>query len=181
MHLKSRQPLFLDDQDKNNPHIYLQALARSLHLRSMEAIAIQQLAHEIKEKNPNVPTFIAGDLNDTAQSVTTQLICGCYPPYKSDPMIQKVFWKRRFHCLSDEITRKSNFPASYTHIFDGHYENLDHILASDHIHPKNPTATGKLLYLQYFTDHLIDHSQKGIYLPRKASDHGQIVASIELF
>ena len=181
VHLKSRQPLFLDEQDKNEPHTYLQGLARSLHLRSLEAISIQHLANTVRENDPTSPIFIAGDLNDTSQSVTTQLLCGCYPPYNSELTVQRKFWSRRFHCLNDEISKKSNFLGMYTHIFDGHYECLDHILASDHIHPKNPNAIGKLVYLQYFTDHLIDHSQKGIYLPKGASDHGQVVAHIQLY
>ena len=100
VHLKSRQPLFLEDQDKNEPHIYLQALARSLHLRSLEAIAIQHLAHETRKSDPSTPIFIAGDLNDTSQSVTTQLLCGCYPPYNSELSIQRKFWNRRFHFSS---------------------------------------------------------------------------------
>ena len=181
VHLKSRQPLFWEHENKEDPHNYLQALARSLHLRSTEAIAIQHLVHQCIEKEGSTPIFIAGDLNDTSQAVTTQLLCGSFPPYNSEYAIQQKFWKRRLHCLADEVSKKSFFVDNYTHIFSGHYECLDHILASEHIHSKNPNATGKLIYLRYFTDHLIDNSQKGIYLPKHASDHGQVVATIELF
>ena len=75
-------------------------------------------------------------------------------------------------------SRKNIFRNVHAY-FDGHYECLDHILASDHIHPKNPNAIGKLVYLQYFTDHLIDHSQR--HLSPRASDQNRVVAHIQLY
>ena len=91
VHLKSRQPLF-GQSNKEDPHTYLQGLARSLHLRNTEAIAIQHLVHQCREKDDKIPIFIAGDLNDTeSQSVTTQLLCGCFPPYNWQCAIQQIF------------------------------------------------------------------------------------------
>ncbi len=176
VHLKSKQPLLTETADPFDPLSITQGLARSLHLRSIEAMAIRQLVLNILPE----PVIVIGDLNDVSQSVTTQMICGPTPPYGASKEQRAQFLTHRLHSASDELIRRSLRNATYTHIYDGIYEKIDHILVSDHFSPNNKQALGKTLYVQSYNDHLIDHTLKGAFIDKSVSDHGQLVATLEI-
>lgn len=176
VHLKSKQPLLTDDSDPFDPIAITQGLARSLRLRSVEAMAIRQLVLNVLPE----PVIVLGDLNDGPHSVTTQIICGPHPPYGSDKEQEAQFLKSRLHSVSHTLTQRSLRDVTYTHIYDGIYENIDHILISDHFSQNNNQALGEILYVRFLNDHLIDHMLKGAPANKHASDHGQLVATLEL-
>lgn len=70
--------------------------------------------------------------------------------------------------------------VSYTHIFNGHYENLDHILVSQEFFGRNPEHIGGVANVRYFNDHLFDSRLRNDDRDRIVSDHAQLVAEIRL-
>jgi endonuclease/exonuclease/phosphatase family metal-dependent hydrolase len=76
--------------------------------------------------------------------------------------------------------RRTGRDVSYTHIFNGHYENLDHILVSQEFYERNPQRIAEVMNLRYFNDHLIDSQLSNDRRDRTVSDHAQLVAEIRL-
>ena len=173
IHLKSKRPLFVDNEDNGDLMNIAKATARSLRCRTAEALAIRQLVISDMSK----PTIIVGDFNDTATSVTTSIILGPKPWYRMSNQEKKKAWKARFKSVSDDHLRRSLRNTIYTHIHNGYYESIDHIVYSDHFSRKNPKRIGKSAYLQFFNDHLIDQSQRHVRMDQETSDHGQLVAT----
>jgi len=169
VHLKSKRALFVNE----NPYDIIevsQGIARSLRLRSQEAIALRQLLC----LEPDIPTVVVGDFNDTAYSVTTQLICGAYPPFDASPEVAQRFTQAQLQSVHEYVQRKSIRDIHYTYYFNGLYETVDHIFTSKHFLP----PTGDIIALRSYTDHLIDRANE--VQPKHTSDHGQIVALLSL-
>ena len=169
VHLKSKRPLLIDE-DPLDVEGVCTGLARSLRLRAQEAIGLRHLI----QKRIDLPTIVMGDFNDTAGSVTSQIIRG--PHLHSDhpeEIIQK-FTQSRLDNTHDIARRRSSQDMHYTYVFNGHYETVDHIFISNHFrYPK-----GKLIHYQTYTDHLLD--RKSASQPVHTSDHGQVVATLAL-
>ena len=68
----------------------------------------------------------------------------------------------------------------YTHIHNGHFESLDHILVSQEMVRENPNNIGKVVYVRIFNDHIIDETFSDRSVNCWESDHAQVVAVIEL-
>ena len=177
LHLKSKLPEYVDNESNTDLLAQAKATARSLNIRATEAVAIRTLvlAHN------HLPTILVGDLNDSSHSVTTSILKGPKPRRDFPKDTQQVFWSNRFIAANDMMHRRTRQDVSFTYIYDGYYQNIDQILLSNHFHPASVHPFGKLVYLQHFNDHLIDRS---LGFPNKtpgASDHGQIVAHLEIF
>jgi predicted extracellular nuclease len=72
-------------------------------------------------------------------------------------------------------------PATgYTHIHNGHFESLDHVLVSQEFVGQNPRHVGAVEYVSVLNDHLIDETLSDDKIPRWQSDHGQVVVTIKL-
>ena len=177
LHLKSQRPEFLDGDDEADLLTHAKAIGRSLQIRSQETVAIRHLMLQ----HNNIPTVIVGDLNDSARSVTSQILMGPKPFWGDSPEKKDRFWRNRFFCASDEMRRRSSHDVAFTYIHDGHYETIDQVLLSDHFHYRSPNYVGRLVYVQFFNDHLIDRSVGRIPKPPGSSDHGQVVAHIRFF
>lgn len=173
IHLKSKRPLFVDGERSKNLNHIAQATARSLRCRTAEALAIRKLAITDLSK----PTLIIGDFNDTATSVTTNIILGPKPRHGLPHEEKQLFWRSKFTSVSDDHLKRSLRDTTYTHIHNGYYESIDHIVYSDHFSRKNQRKIGKSVYLHFFNDHVIDQSQGRVRMSRETSDHGQLVAT----
>ena len=176
LHLKSKLPDFLEHETKTDLLLYAKATARSLNIRTTEALAIRSLVL----KHNHLPTIIIGDLNDSSNSVTTKILMGPKPPRYISLEEQQHFWSNRFFAANETMNRRARQDVSFTYIYDGHYQNIDQILLSNHFHSNSSTPVGKLMYLQQFNDHLIDRSLGFLKQTAGASDHGQIVAYLEI-
>jgi endonuclease/exonuclease/phosphatase family metal-dependent hydrolase len=140
-------------------------------LRCQEAIALRHLINQDLE----IPTIVVGDFNDTAHSVTAQIILGPYLHSKAPKEVLEKFIRARLENTHDFARRRSLHGVHYTYIFNGQYETVDHIFVSQHF--RKPT--GRIVQYQTFTDHLIDRAE-GMQ-PIHTSDHGQVVATLSLF
>ena len=175
---------------------------RSLLVRALEAAALRALVLEELKRHPERPVFILGDLNDSPRSQTTEITAGLTQPQiflEGDrasglfEQMESIGADMALYSAYHLQTQRTHRDVYYTHIFDGHYDILDHVLVSSHFVPlwardgKGSTNIGKVGTLRVFNDHLLNaeiddlHAQKvGKYLHTR-SDHGQVTARIDWF
>ena len=170
VHLKSKRALMVDEDPLEIEGV-CKGLARSLRLRAQEAIGIRNIIQQRIE----IPTIVMGDFNDTAGSVTSQIIRGPYLHSDHPKEIIEKFAQSRLSNTHEIARRRSSQDMNYTYVFNGQYETVDHIFVSNHFRHPN----GKIVHYQTYTDHLMD--RKDSMQPVHTSDHGQVVATLDLF
>jgi len=178
-HLKSKRPDIVDEADPHDFYERSLGKARSLIRRAAEGVAFRYLL--LNELIHSQTAVIAvGDFNDSATAVTTEIISGS-PPLRFLPHeIKKKIWDVLLYNVKDEQIRRSTRDVYYTHIHNGHYESLDHILVSQEFLKANNDGLGWVEYVKVLNDHLIDDTLSSEKIPEWKSDHGQVVATIVL-
>ncbi|WP_437328680.1 endonuclease/exonuclease/phosphatase family protein [Sorangium sp. So ce381] len=181
-HLKSKRPLLLEREtgDEKNPIVTAAGSARSLIVRAAESIALRKLIVDATQDNQK-PVILFGDLNDDLSAVTTQIIAGEEPFRFARLEDKKVEWDRLLYSVHDLEEQESYRDVSYTHIFNGRYELLDHIFVSQEFFHRNPDRIATVRNTRIFNDHLQDERRavnpgRG---PSRRSDHGIPVTEIE--
>ncbi len=178
-HLKSKRPIYKDSEDRENPiHRALGSL-RAQVIRSLEATALRARIVNDIEKNRQ-PLIMLGDLNDTVESTSTQIIAGQAPHFRWPAKIKRMYWDVLLYSTNTIQTRQDLKDFSYTHIHHGQRDVLDHILVSQEFYHRNSKRIGKVTYQHIFNDHLFDWSLTDRSPNRVMSDHGVPVAEIEL-
>lgn len=178
-HLKSKRPIYKEDEDRENPiHRALGSL-RAQVIRSLEASALRSRIVKDIEKNRQ-PLIVLGDLNDTVESTSTQIIAGQAPHYRWPAKIKRMYWDVLLYSTNTIQTRQDLKDFSYTHIHHGQRDVLDHILVSQEFYHRNSKRLGKVTYQHIFNDHLFDWSLTEREPSRVMSDHGIPVAEIVL-
>jgi len=179
-HLKSKRPLIPNDvEDRHDPIEISKGQARSLLLRASEANALRMILME-ELQHRTKPVIVLGDLNDTHTSVTTQIISGQSPPRHWPLRHKKKLWDILLYHTKDIQARQSSSDVYYTHIYNGYYESLDHIMVSEELVKENPKRIGRVIFVRTFNDHIIDETLSEEHIDCWKSDHAQVVASIEL-
>ena len=178
-HLKSKRPLIPDGVDRQDPREISKGQARSLLLRAAEANAFRTILMDTLEHRAD-PVITLGDLNDTHTSVTTRIISGQAPPRYWNKARKKRVWDTLLYHVKDIQARQSSRDVYYTHIHNGHYESLDHIMVSQELVRENPDRLGKVVYVRAFNDHIVDDTLMADGVELWESDHAQVVATIEL-
>ena len=178
-HLKSKRPIYKVGEDRENPiHRALGSL-RSQVIRSIEATALRARIVQDIEKNRQ-PLIMLGDLNDTVESTSTQIIAGQAPHFRWPTKIKGMYWDVLLYSTNTIQTRQDLKDFSYTNIHHGQRNVLDHILVSQEFYHRNSKRLGKVTYQHIFNDHLFDWSLTEREPSRVMSDHGVPVAEIEL-
>lgn len=178
-HLKSKRPIYKENEDRENPiHRALGSL-RAQMIRSLEATALRARIVSDIEKNRQ-PLIMLGDLNDTVDSTSTQIIAGQAPHFRWPAKIKRMYWDVLLYSTNTIQTRQDLKDFSYTHIHHGQRDVLDHILVSQEFYHRNSKRIGKVTYQHIFNDHLFDWSLTDREPSRVMSDHGVPVAEIEL-
>lgn len=179
VHLKSKRPMLHDNEDRDNPMDVAKAKARSLFLRAAEATALRSLLMQTLQ-NKKLPVVLLGDVNDTGLSVTTKIVSG-EPPHRRLPFdVKKRLWDVLLYHVKDIQARKSYSDFYYTHIHNGHFESLDHIMVSEELVAENPKHLAKIGYVTIMNDHLIDRTLTNQKPRRWKSDHGLVTTTVEL-
>jgi hypothetical protein len=180
-HLKSKRPIIAPQTPENDPREEALGKARALIRRAAEAAALRFLLLQ-EMTGTTQPVIVLGDLNDAARAVTTDIIMGDSPSrfWPSDPDVRKAYWDRLLYSAHELAARRAGRDVSYTHIFNGLYDNLDHILVSQEFYERNPQRIADVMNLRYFNDHLFDSQLSDDRRDRIVSDHGQLVAEIRL-
>lgn len=182
VHLKSKRPLFpqgFSAEQQRQPLQEALGKTRSLILRAAEAVALRGLL--LRElRDTNAPVIVVGDTNDGATAVTSEIFTGS-PPFKKFPSeLKKPIWDVLLYNVKDIQSRQSYHDVYYTHIFNGHYEALDHIFISQEFFRSNPAHLGYVENVRVLNDHLLDETLTNDEVPKWQSDHGQVVAKIIL-
>ncbi len=179
VHLKSKRAIFAEGVDRQDPIEKAKGEARSLMLRAGEAIALRVLLMEVLQDR-NYPVIVLGDMNDGGAAVTSQIISGEVPQRRLEPDRKRKLWDILLYHVRDIQARQSYGDFYYTHIHNGHYQSLDHIMVSQEFVTQNPDRVGRVAYVAVLNDHLIDETLSHEAAPNWQSDHGQVVASIEI-
>lgn len=182
LHLKSKRAILTEDFDRDTASYseLAKGSVRSLIRRGIEACGIRQILSEEIDKDEAKPIFILGDLNDNDTAVTSQAILGEEPFRNLAPEEKIKRWRHVFQNCRDVQARKSIGNCQYTYIHNGHYESLDNIFVSDHFSDLNAHRIGRIIDVRHYNDHVIDDKTSMDRKPIHVSDHGQIVANIEL-
>jgi predicted extracellular nuclease len=179
VHLKSKNPMISEGADRHDPLERALGKARSLVRRAAEATAVRCLLLD-RLKGTDDPVLILGDINDTGRAVTSEIMAGS-PPWRTLPhKVKEKVWDVLLYNAKDIQARQSYRDVYYTHIHNGHYESLDHILVSQEFVRQNPDHIGIVEYVRVYNDHLVDDTLTNDKIPRWKSDHGQVAVTIRL-
>lgn len=181
VHLKSKRPIVDVTIPQHDPREEALGKARSLIRRTAEAVALRFLVLDEVVANSR-PTIVLGDLNDGPRAVSTEIVGGDLPSrfWPRGPEARQAYWDRALYSAHELQARNIGRDVGYSHIFNSHYENLDHILVSQEFYDRNPNRLGELADLRHFNDHLVDNQLSNDRPDRTASDHAQLVAEIDL-
>ncbi len=166
--------------------------------RMAEAWVLRRaVVEELKKGNP---VMVLGDFNDGEHAVSTEIITGEVPfrnyswmlrhdaetandrySKEENIRIKEDVDRVRLHSAERLFVRKSARDMVYTSAFGGNFESIDQIFLSRHFHPDTPNPLGGMQYFSVFNDHLTDGSHPEAPYNKLASDHGQIMAHMELF
>jgi endonuclease/exonuclease/phosphatase family metal-dependent hydrolase len=165
-HLKSKMPDYRIDTPGAHPDQVGIAMLRSMIRRGTDALGLRYLLSECN-RDKRLPTVVMGDFNDVATAIPTQMVMGLgkYPLDGAD--------ERLFDSYRIQSRRDPSRDVGYTHMHDGIYETIDHILVSADFNAALPNAIGEVTDVIYLNDHMV------LKQPH-ASDHGQVVARISL-
>ena len=178
-HLKSKRPKYPRGSragQEQNFQFYERAQGnfRSLALRAGEALALRRAVLD-KLVGSDAPVFVLGDLNDEMGAVTTEMVTGEMPFRAWSFDVKQRYWDVELYSAVRSHLRRTEESSIYTHIFNGHYGTLDHVLISQEFYFRNPGRIGDVHFVEVFNDHLIDNSVVGAPSQGEASDHGQVV------
>ncbi|AHC99673.1 endonuclease/exonuclease/phosphatase family protein [Leisingera methylohalidivorans] len=145
------------------------------------------------------PVMVLGDFNDGEHAVSSEIISGEAPfknyawmlrhdarhggdrySEKEDTQIREAIDRVRLRSAEKMFLKKSLRDVVYTTAFNGVHESIDQIYMSRHFDPAWSGALGGMQYYSVFNDHLTDGSHPEAPYNKLASDHGQIMAHIEL-
>lgn len=179
VHLKSKRPALESGETRENPVDVAIGQARSLIRRAAEAAALRQILMETLQDRKQ-PVVLLGDVNDSGLAVTTRLISG-EPPHRRYPQeVKQRIWDVLLYHVRDIKARRSYADVYYTHLHNGHYEALDHIMVSQELVQENPLRIGRIGQVRLFNDHLVDETVANGRIKPWQSDHGQVIATVEL-
>ncbi|RLJ51617.1 endonuclease/exonuclease/phosphatase family protein [Litoreibacter meonggei] len=170
---------------------------RAATRRMAEAWVLRQLV--VEEINKGNPVIVLGDLNDSDNAVSSEIIAG-ERPFKNYAWMRRHDAKKANDRYSDEeneiiqekikavrlesceklFVRKSLRDMVYTSAFGGVFESIDQILLSRHF-TGGTNQIGEMSYFSVFNDHLTDGSHDEAPYNKLASDHGQIMAHLRLW
>jgi endonuclease/exonuclease/phosphatase family metal-dependent hydrolase len=175
VHLKSKRPKFLQNtageviEDRDDPAVVARATLRSLVMRAAECAALRLLVHT-RLVRTREPLVLMGDLNDSPQAVTTQMVAAT----------QAIAYDRAardvalFHANDVQSEATIRRDVAYSHLYQGLPDVLDQIWVSEEFVAASRFSIGDLRRVEYFNDHL--HEGRD----RVRSDHGLVRALVLL-
>lgn len=183
VHLKSRRPEFAPGEDQADLASAARGQLRALLMRAAEAAALRQLVVEAT-RDAAEPAIVAGDFNDEANAVTTQIVADT--SWQADH--QEARAHRLFNALDvvDHAHLSRARDVAYTILHGGSPERIDHVLVSEAFVPASARTLGRVAAVQVLNDHLSERrqcrsrpAQNGLDLGRVLSDHAAVCVSIE--
>ncbi|MEO1345143.1 MAG: endonuclease/exonuclease/phosphatase family protein [Pseudomonadota bacterium] len=170
---------------------------RSAVRRMAEAWVLRRAV--VEELMLGHPVMVLGDFNDGEHSVSSEIISGETPfrnyawmlrhdaetdsdrySKEENDQITRDIERVRLYSAEKLFIRKSTRDTVYTAAFGGNFQSIDQIFLSRHFHPENPDRLGEMRYFSVFNDHLTDGSHPEAPYNKLASDHGQIMAHMDI-
>lgn len=171
---------------------------RSALRRMAEAWVLRrEIVAELQAGNP---VMAMGDFNDGEHAVSSEIITGETPfrnyawmlrhdaqsptdrySEQENLQITEDIERVRLHSAEKLFVRKSLRDMVYTAAFGGVFESIDQIFLSRHFHPDFDGRIGEMTYFSAFNDHLTDGSHPEAPYNKLASDHGQVMAHMDLY
>nr|WP_317264691.1 endonuclease/exonuclease/phosphatase family protein [Arthrospira sp. SH-MAG29] len=179
VHLKSQRPKIPEGVDSQDPVEKAKGKVRSLLRRAAEATALRYIMLKTWSHSQN-PIILLGDFNDSDLAITTKIMAGDISWKKTRFKPNHNQDELRLYSVKDIQARQSYRDCYYTYMYNGYYETLDHILVSQELVVENSRQVGKVSYVALFNDHLVDQSLSDESIEPWKSDHGQVVATIQL-
>ncbi|MGI4850172.1 MAG: endonuclease/exonuclease/phosphatase family protein [Janthinobacterium lividum] len=186
VHLKSKRPDYRNGVAEDDRFQLGAAVLRSLIKRATEALGLRYLLSDAMAGR-RVPVMVMGDFNDVASAVSTQLVMGLgglggmggMGTQKSPGSTGRagngssLIDERLFDSYRIQTRRDPLRDVGFTHVHEGIYETIDHVLVSEDFNPASKLAIGEVLDVTYVNDHVTLASPE-------ASDHGAVLVRIAL-
>lgn len=166
-HLKSKLPDYRGVRIDSDSDPVGVAMLRSLIRRGTDALGLRYLLTD-HAQGDRKPTVVMGDFNDVAGAISTQMVMGL-GKYPRNGFDDRLFESYRIQSRRDPLR-----DVGYTHVRDGNYETIDHILVSEEFNPASNIAIGEVSEVVYLNDHIA-------FRQPAASDHGLVLARILLY
>lgn len=179
VHLKSKRPKVSPGESETDVMAIARGQARSLVIRAAETVALRDILVKILHGDGKpAPLVVLGDINDSGDSVTSEIFSGT-PPYRRwKEQDRQSSWETLLRNVKDIQSRVSYEDHYYTHIFNGRFHALDHIYISDILQKGNKDCIGYVEYVKVFNDHLVDETLSPAGKEFAESDHGQVVCTL---
>ena len=169
LHLKSKRPNAYEvvvngetlKENLDDAATAARASLRSLIMRGIEAAAVRALVLETIS-HTNTPTLVLGDFNDSADSVTTEIITGRSAPFDKAGRDTTLF-----NAADLTYRHKMTRDVTYSHVHQDDPGTLDHVLVSEEFLPNSKFGQFVVQKVDYFNDHLNDRDPL-------TSDHGVV-------
>lgn len=180
VHLKSKRPTIEPGEDDKDPLVEALGKTRSLIRRAAEAVALRVMLLDLM-KETQAPVILMGDVNDAVTAVTNDIIAGSLPWRFMKREQKEKIWDILLYNVKDIQSKRSYADVYYTHIYNGHYDALDHIFVSEELVEENRDGRiGMVQNVRVFNDHLLDDSLAEDAIPVWQGDHGLVLAEIAL-
>ena len=178
-HLKSKRPTdiyregwYREANEYYAKHKEAIGSALSTVRRTAEALALRMLLTDTL-KGGDDPVVVLGDLNDSTDSNTLDLITG-QPNYITSPLYRGG-GDDDLYSVSSLQKLRSLRDVYYTHVYQQSLESLDHILVSQELYDQSRKRVWAFRGMEVVNDHLSrdDHAESG------STDHGIVWAEFE--
>ncbi len=77
-------------------------------------------------------------------------------------------------------SRQSERDVTYSYVYNGNYDTIDHIFVSQEFYRRNPNRIGEVEYVHFLNDHIVDGTLSTDDSGRTESSHDQVVASLRM-
>jgi endonuclease/exonuclease/phosphatase family metal-dependent hydrolase len=179
VHLKSRRPDFADGEGRDDPVAEARAQLRSLIRRGAEAAALRKMVIESTRRS-RAPLVVAGDFNDDANAVTTQIVADT--SWKREDRPQRDFMLFNALDVEQRPSPGRGRDVAFTTLFGGEPERIDHVLVSEEFVAPSKHAIGQVTAVEIYSDHLLERrrgAETGIRLDRIYSDHAAVCVTLQ--
>lgn len=182
VHLKSRRPEYAAGEQAGEPACAARGQLRALLMRAAEAAALRQLVSADVQRG-RAPLVVAGDFNDEAGAVTTQMVADT--SWKRDPALASEPLLYNAVDVEEHRLPGRSRDVAYTILHGGEPERIDHVLVSEEFVAGRPHAIGRVSSVQVFNDHLSERGRStanasDVELARILSDHAAVCVTLTL-
>jgi len=174
VHLKSKRP----NKSSADNHSEINGITRSAIQRNMEAAALRTYLDTFLldqyNADPEVPSILVGDFNDTPNSVVLENIRGKFDPTPGAPNRWSEHDKKRLlNCARLHLKFAAYEDKLYSYIHNETFSLIDQGFVTQHL-------VSKFKRMEMYNDHVFRHTASAVTIQEQqwrstVSDHGAFV------